>query len=73
MQLNGSSLIEFIRLQSPGRSFNLPDFLTLEWCLLLWYSVCVFPFQIFYDLVRQINRKTPVEKKKPKKKSCLLL
>uniref|UniRef100_A0A5F8GVK2 Small monomeric GTPase n=1 Tax=Monodelphis domestica TaxID=13616 RepID=A0A5F8GVK2_MONDO len=28
---------------------------------------------IFYDLVRQINRKTPVEKKKPKKKSCLLL
>uniref|UniRef100_A0A8C0GT26 Uncharacterized protein n=1 Tax=Chelonoidis abingdonii TaxID=106734 RepID=A0A8C0GT26_CHEAB len=30
-------------------------------------------FLIFYDLVRQINRKTPVEKKKPKKKSCLLL
>ncbi|GAB0200027.1 ras-related protein Rap-1A [Grus japonensis] len=29
--------------------------------------------EIFYDLVRQINRKTPVEKKKPKKKSCLLL
>uniref|UniRef100_A0A2K5QC60 Small monomeric GTPase n=1 Tax=Cebus imitator TaxID=2715852 RepID=A0A2K5QC60_CEBIM len=28
---------------------------------------------IFYDLVRQINRKTPVEKKNPKKKSCLLL
>ncbi|RLV96926.1 hypothetical protein DV515_00012245 [Chloebia gouldiae] len=25
--------------------------------------------EIFYDLVRQINRKTPVEKKKPKKKS----
>lgn len=32
------------------------------------------PLQIFYDLVRQINRKTPVEKKKPKKKStCVLL
>uniref|UniRef100_A0A2I2YAQ9 Uncharacterized protein n=1 Tax=Gorilla gorilla gorilla TaxID=9595 RepID=A0A2I2YAQ9_GORGO len=29
--------------------------------------------EIFYDLVRQINRKTPVEKKQPKKKSCLLL
>ncbi|XP_036316114.1 ras-related protein Rap-1A-like [Pipistrellus kuhlii] len=29
--------------------------------------------EIFYDLVRQISRKTPVEKKKPKKKSCLLL
>uniref|UniRef100_A0A2K6T2M6 Uncharacterized protein n=1 Tax=Saimiri boliviensis boliviensis TaxID=39432 RepID=A0A2K6T2M6_SAIBB len=29
--------------------------------------------EIFYDLVRQINRKTPVEKKNPKKKSCLLL
>uniref|UniRef100_A0A8C2QCR4 Ras-related protein Rap-1A n=1 Tax=Cricetulus griseus TaxID=10029 RepID=A0A8C2QCR4_CRIGR len=29
--------------------------------------------EIFYDLVRQINRKTPVKKKKPKKKSCLLL
>lgn len=30
--------------------------------------------QIFYDLVRQINRKTPVEKKKAKKKSnCVLL
>ncbi|XP_051767519.1 ras-related protein rap1ab isoform X2 [Ctenopharyngodon idella] len=29
---------------------------------------------IFYDLVRQINRKTPVEKKKAKKKSnCVLL
>uniref|UniRef100_A0A4W4DZ64 Uncharacterized protein n=1 Tax=Electrophorus electricus TaxID=8005 RepID=A0A4W4DZ64_ELEEL len=29
---------------------------------------------IFYDLVRQINRKTPVEKKKAKKKSnCTLL
>uniref|UniRef100_A0A8C9V659 Ras-related protein Rap-1A-like n=2 Tax=Osteoglossocephalai TaxID=1489341 RepID=A0A8C9V659_SCLFO len=29
---------------------------------------------IFYDLVRQINRKTPVEKKKAKKKSnCILL
>uniref|UniRef100_A0A3B4D789 RAP1A, member of RAS oncogene family b n=1 Tax=Pygocentrus nattereri TaxID=42514 RepID=A0A3B4D789_PYGNA len=29
---------------------------------------------IFYDLVRQINRKTPVEKKKAKKKSnCALL
>uniref|UniRef100_A0A8C5VIJ9 RAP1A, member of RAS onco family n=1 Tax=Microcebus murinus TaxID=30608 RepID=A0A8C5VIJ9_MICMU len=29
--------------------------------------------EIFYDLVRQINRKNTVEKKKPKKKSCLLL
>ncbi|XP_070122429.1 ras-related protein Rap-1A isoform X5 [Equus przewalskii] len=29
--------------------------------------------EIFYDLVRQINRKTPVEKKKPRKKTCLLL
>ncbi|KAE8623104.1 hypothetical protein XENTR_v10005495 [Xenopus tropicalis] len=30
--------------------------------------------EIFYDLVRQINRKTPVEKKKPgKKPKCLLL
>uniref|UniRef100_A0A2K5E7V0 RAP1A, member of RAS onco family n=1 Tax=Aotus nancymaae TaxID=37293 RepID=A0A2K5E7V0_AOTNA len=29
--------------------------------------------EIFYDLVRQINRKTPVEKKKPKRKPCLLL
>uniref|UniRef100_A0A3B3UAF0 RAP1A, member of RAS oncogene family b n=1 Tax=Poecilia latipinna TaxID=48699 RepID=A0A3B3UAF0_9TELE len=29
---------------------------------------------IFYDLVRQINRKTPVEKRKAKKKSnCVLL
>uniref|UniRef100_A0A671LNS5 Uncharacterized protein n=1 Tax=Sinocyclocheilus anshuiensis TaxID=1608454 RepID=A0A671LNS5_9TELE len=29
---------------------------------------------IFYDLVRQINRKTPVEKKRAKKKSnCILL
>uniref|UniRef100_A0A3Q2SVU8 RAP1A, member of RAS oncogene family a n=1 Tax=Fundulus heteroclitus TaxID=8078 RepID=A0A3Q2SVU8_FUNHE len=29
---------------------------------------------IFYDLVRQINRKTPMEKRKPKKKSsCTLL
>uniref|UniRef100_A0A2K5PJJ0 Ras-related protein Rap-1A n=1 Tax=Cebus imitator TaxID=2715852 RepID=A0A2K5PJJ0_CEBIM len=29
--------------------------------------------EMFYDLVRQINRKTPVEKKNPKKKSCMLL
>ncbi|XP_035501007.2 ras-related protein Rap-1A-like isoform X1 [Scophthalmus maximus] len=30
--------------------------------------------EIFYDLVRQINRKTPMEKKKTKKKSgCTLL
>uniref|UniRef100_A0A671LRL4 Uncharacterized protein n=1 Tax=Sinocyclocheilus anshuiensis TaxID=1608454 RepID=A0A671LRL4_9TELE len=30
--------------------------------------------EIFYDLVRQINRKTPVEKKRAKKKSnCILL
>uniref|UniRef100_A0A2K5SAQ8 Ras-related protein Rap-1A n=1 Tax=Cebus imitator TaxID=2715852 RepID=A0A2K5SAQ8_CEBIM len=29
--------------------------------------------EIFYDLVRQINRKTPMEKKKPKKKTRLLL
>uniref|UniRef100_A0A8C9SPH6 Small monomeric GTPase n=2 Tax=Scleropages formosus TaxID=113540 RepID=A0A8C9SPH6_SCLFO len=30
--------------------------------------------EIFYDLVRQINRKTPVEKKKTKKKStCTIL
>ncbi|CAF96484.1 unnamed protein product, partial [Tetraodon nigroviridis] len=30
--------------------------------------------QIFYDLVRQINRKTPVQKKRAKKKSnCVLL
>ncbi|KAK1331539.1 hypothetical protein QTO34_009496 [Cnephaeus nilssonii] len=29
--------------------------------------------EIFYDLVRQINRKTPVEKKKANQKSCLLL
>ncbi|XP_035996998.1 ras-related protein Rap-1A isoform X1 [Fundulus heteroclitus] len=30
--------------------------------------------EIFYDLVRQINRKTPMEKRKPKKKSsCTLL
>nr|XP_023659918.1 ras-related protein Rap-1A-like isoform X2 [Paramormyrops kingsleyae] len=29
---------------------------------------------IFFDLVRQINRKTPVERKKPKKKpTCVLL
>uniref|UniRef100_A0A2K5CGN4 Ras-related protein Rap-1A n=1 Tax=Aotus nancymaae TaxID=37293 RepID=A0A2K5CGN4_AOTNA len=29
--------------------------------------------EIFYDLIRQINRKTPMEKKKPKEKSRLLL
>lgn len=30
-------------------------------------------FQIFYDLVRQINRKTPVPGKARKKSSCQLL
>lgn len=29
--------------------------------------------EIFYDLVRQINRKTPETKKKKKKKGCVLL
>nr|XP_061803451.1 ras-related protein Rap-1A isoform X3 [Nerophis lumbriciformis] len=29
--------------------------------------------EIFYDLVRQINRKTPMEKKPKKKKGCTLL
>nr|XP_020473449.1 ras-related protein Rap-1b-like [Monopterus albus] len=29
--------------------------------------------EIFYDLVRQINRKTPMEKKTKKKSSCTLL
>ncbi|CAB1336532.1 unnamed protein product [Coregonus sp. 'balchen'] len=29
--------------------------------------------EIFYDLVRQINRKTPIEKKKAKKSNCTLL
>uniref|UniRef100_A0A8C2EVW1 Small monomeric GTPase n=1 Tax=Cyprinus carpio TaxID=7962 RepID=A0A8C2EVW1_CYPCA len=28
---------------------------------------------IFYDLVRQINRKTPVEKRAKKKSNCILL
>lgn len=41
--------------------------------LFLPHHIIVSP-QIFYDLVRQINRKTPVEKKKAKKKSnCVLL
>lgn len=43
--------------------FNVSKHLAMVLCL-----------QIFYDLVRQINRKTPVEKKKAKKKSnCVLL
>lgn len=46
-------------------------------CLLILLRVCNSYsglLQIFYDLVRQINRKTPVEKKKAKKKSnCVLL
>lgn len=29
--------------------------------------------EIFYDLVRQINRKTPMEKKTKKKSNCTLL
>uniref|UniRef100_A0AAZ3QU21 Ras-related protein Rap-1b n=1 Tax=Oncorhynchus tshawytscha TaxID=74940 RepID=A0AAZ3QU21_ONCTS len=29
--------------------------------------------EIFYDLVRQINRKTPIERKKEKKSNCTLL
>uniref|UniRef100_A0A8C2EX05 Ras-related protein Rap-1b n=1 Tax=Cyprinus carpio TaxID=7962 RepID=A0A8C2EX05_CYPCA len=29
--------------------------------------------EIFYDLVRQINRKTPVEKRAKKKSNCILL
>lgn len=63
---NASNLMEFLWLQPPGRSISIM-FYHFD------FSVCVSHFQIFYDLVRQINRKTPVEKKKPKKKSCLLL
>ena len=32
-----------------------------------------FIFQIFYDLVRQINSKTPEKPEKKKKSRCLLL
>ena len=36
--------------------------------------VYVFVFQIFYDLVRQINKKSPEKKQKQKKKPiCVLL
>jgi len=38
------------------------------------FKVSFFSFQIFYDLVRQINKKSPEKKQNKKKKSiCVLL
>lgn len=41
-------------------------------CLTHGFLLCLCP-QIFYDLVRQINRKTPVPGKARKKSNCQLL
>lgn len=63
--------------EASGYAFPLTDaFLFLELqcrpCLAKKKrDFCVL--QIFYDLVRQINRKTPMEKKTKKKSSCTLL
>uniref|UniRef100_A0A2I3GYX4 Uncharacterized protein n=1 Tax=Nomascus leucogenys TaxID=61853 RepID=A0A2I3GYX4_NOMLE len=57
-----------------GQGFSTFDLQDLrEQILLVKDTEDVNVNEIFYDLVRQINRKTPVEKKQPKKKSCLLL
>lgn len=55
-------------------SFFIIDHFDVLFALVIRQYLSAALWQIFYDLVRQINRKTPVEKKKTKKKSnCTLL
>ena len=42
-------------------------------CILLCINMRCIAMQIFYDLVRQINSKTPEKPEKKKKHRCLLL
>lgn len=66
-----STTIRLTTIQNILHSFMLSTLrVSVFFVLFLFFRT----FQIFYDLVRQINRKTPVEKKKAKKKSnCILL
>lgn len=64
-----------ISVNDVSEHFYLKIIPSSVWCTYCSINLIILSlFQIFYDLVRQINRKSPEKKQKQKKKSiCTLL